>query len=330
MLQTALPDIVPVLTPRTLDTLIQSLEEHNREDDRLSRWLCVLQDLKPLVFSLKSLFLPLLQARTRRQFSAAFDTNSRAFEPYRLYLSTKLLPLLVQERDFLDSYRDILDEVTSFVLASAPDKGFHPGRLRSVLDGYFKVFQSLVRGSRREESTPILAEQLPVIEEFIHLSTRFDYGLTATYLVLEGTLPPPAKRVASLMLSASEEALNDFTQYSLVVRECQTGGDWRRARAAFGRSRHRAHDRAFQAETQSIVARRVQPTPKRQVEVSWLRSRPNLSKEFAGKWIVVDQDRLIASDTDYDVARARAVAAGVRCPFIIYISPERDESFMGL
>jgi len=68
----------------------------------------------------------------------------------------------------------------------------------------------------------------------------------------------------------------------------------------------------------------------RECEMRWLRDHSAALRELAGKWIVLEKDRLVASDASYETARGIATDSGIARPFIIYIPETTDEAFMGL
>jgi hypothetical protein len=331
MLQTALADAAPVLTPRTLDRLIQRLDQ-TEEGHRpaWNRWRSVLEDVRPLIAYIRTLFLPVVQAQTKRQFESAFDSYSLAFQPYRLFVIAKFVPL-VQEPDFLQSYQDALRQGINQICDSGPSKGFEVGRLRNLVNRYFEVLSSISRTIEAgvPHSQLVTPDHLPVFEEFFGYSTRFDFGLTAICLVVEGSLPVPQKRIAKLMVATSESVLSDLEQYSVIVAKLQTGTNWQKSLADFHRTRHRPRDKETVEAVSVHVVGASDGDAKRVAELAWLKKRPTLSKEFGGKWIVVEKDRLIASNVSYETARIEALKVGIRRPFIFYVAPE-EEAFMGV
>ena len=62
----------------------------------------------------------------------------------------------------------------------------------------------------------------------------------------------------------------------------------------------------------------------RRSEGEWAAAHPEILKPFAGKWIVLDRDRIISDDVDPSDAVEKARQAGVVRPFLLYVQPQDD------
>ncbi len=60
----------------------------------------------------------------------------------------------------------------------------------------------------------------------------------------------------------------------------------------------------------------------RQRELEWLRRNREALRRHLGKWIVVEDNALVAAEQDYRVALRTAKDAGIRVPFIFKLSEE--------
>src|SRR5437660_8286815 len=79
----------PVMTPRTLEELARILREGGRRDVAK-----IVSDLIPVVQRVvDNFFKPMSQARNEKAFWEDFDTFSREFEPYRLYINIRFFRL---------------------------------------------------------------------------------------------------------------------------------------------------------------------------------------------------------------------------------------------
>jgi hypothetical protein len=62
------------------------------------------------------------------------------------------------------------------------------------------------------------------------------------------------------------------------------------------------------------------------VEVGWVEEhRAELWQRYAGQWIVVERDTLVAHHRNLQEAVDRANRLGVRYPFVLFIRPKRYE-----
>ena len=68
------------------------------------------------------------------------------------------------------------------------------------------------------------------------------------------------------------------------------------------------------------------PYTQRTAEMAWL-SRPD--PQFIGKWVVLQGDRGLASGSTAKAVHEEAKSQGVEVPFVVYVSPHRNEPFAG-
>jgi hypothetical protein len=67
------------------------------------------------------------------------------------------------------------------------------------------------------------------------------------------------------------------------------------------------------------------PTRNRTAEIKWMtRNRT----AFAGQWVAVEGDRLVAADADAQKVFAAARAEGIDSPFVVHIFPEDSLPFV--
>ena len=72
-------------------------------------------------------------------------------------------------------------------------------------------------------------------------------------------------------------------------------------------------------------ATRMVPSRDRQCEMNWIKL--NRAK-YAGQWVFVDGNRLIAADVDGHKAFAAAKAAGINVLFLVHVLPEEPLPFV--
>ena len=68
----------------------------------------------------------------------------------------------------------------------------------------------------------------------------------------------------------------------------------------------------------------------RSVESDWLSQNQRALRQYAGEWIVLEGQEIVAHDTRYVTARRAALHLGITTPFIFLVSSETDETFMGI
>jgi len=64
--------------------------------------------------------------------------------------------------------------------------------------------------------------------------------------------------------------------------------------------------------------------------MEWLKKNTLEPSEFSGRWVVLEKDTLIASDQEYEKARAEAVRKGIGRPFIVFVPHPEEGEFMGI
>src|SRR6266699_3950712 len=291
----------PVMTPRTLEELARILREGERRDVAK-----IASDLIPVVQGVvDNFFKPMSQVRNEKAFWEDFDTFSREFEPYRLYINIRLLQTLDPAK-LLESYTEVFLQLSEGLLHSADEKGIPVERLKKILTDYVATISNLVKrlANLGGMGMPASVQELN-LADCIHSATRLDYGLTALFLILEGTIPTPSMPIPALLVDATEDSLDHFNKQWEAL-----------ARVSFPQSEmHKPSAEADSARTQ---------------ELQWVRDHSTVLRDLAGKWVVVEGDRLVASDPQYETAREMAVHKGIVRPFIIYVPESVEGAFMGL
>ena len=69
--------------------------------------------------------------------------------------------------------------------------------------------------------------------------------------------------------------------------------------------------------------RAVQGRRLREREDAWCRSHPEILRSFAGQWLVVEGEEVIAHGQDPAQLVAEARAKGVRIPYVFYVEASR-------
>ncbi len=99
-----------------------------------------------------------------------------------------------------------------------------------------------------------------------------------------------------------------------------------------GRRGRRIRETRSSYRTRSVRAVGVEPASheeppgSRHLEVQWIdQHRDELRRRFAGQWIVVEGDKLVAHDRDLQKAVKRAHMLGVRYPFVSFVRLKRYE-----
>lgn len=68
------------------------------------------------------------------------------------------------------------------------------------------------------------------------------------------------------------------------------------------------------------------PNTDRTAEMAWI-AQPD--PRFIGQWVVLLGDRVLTSGSSARAAFDQAKAQGVEVPFLVYVSPHRNEPFAG-
>ena len=337
-MQTEQLAFTPVITPRTLEGVLKSLG--NGERPELARKTQELKLLLSLV--VEQFFVPVASLSSNHKFWAWFRNSSAAFLPYRIFLNFELVSLF-DPGEIFEAYRSTLSRITESSFPFLLQWKIQPERMSRVLAGYLQVAGSLL--ALKPGGTQIPRQGSPEAAAFFSLwvedATRFDFGLTAIFLALEKAIPIPSAATMKLLVAASEKELGHFSDSSHVLRELFRGNTaaldalprpmqsrLEKQKSLHLRARKAGRGKHLQSPAGQVTSVRTGTT--RQEELSWLERRPDLVREFGGQWIVVEKDELIASDKEYESARARAVGKGIAHPFIIFVPPSEDEAFMGL
>jgi len=290
----------PVITPRTLEELARILHEDGRPE--LAR---VVSDLIPVAQEVvENFFKPISQVRNEKDFRVVFETQARQFEPYRLYINLKLLQPL-DGVTFLKFYGEMLLHLNEGLLHSADAKHIPAHRIKKVVEGYFAAFAKLVKFVINVERVqlPGNMEELN-LADWVRSSTDLDYGLTSLFLILEEAISTPSMPIPELLVVAAEDSLNRFVdQCEILTRKA-----------------------SFEGPTGDPTKR----SSLRSRELQWLKERTSALQEFAGKWIVVEGNELIANDSSYESARDKANRAGIVRPFIVFVPESNETAFMGI
>lgn len=323
-------DFAPVLTPQTLGDLADTFERSGVPDKALS-----LRKLQPFVHGLVERYFVPLSAPARKQiFPSRFGRLANDFAPYRLYLNMRLLTTLGNDW-LLDLYPQFLGELLELRLNTARDMGMSPELVFAAVNDYIQILGAFVHPTfpAAPQSDEPTLEEFTNIVHLLHAATRFDYGLTAVFLVLEKSIPEPASTDKHDLLFAFKNALLEFGRATAkviadekirrVVQDLKT------------RDIEVAPLRAGSREMASKVPKQRQKRPMlgpspRQTKMNWLTRNKNLADRYGGQWIVLEKDELIAIDEDYRKAREVATRRGIKRPFIIFVPVKGTEEFMGI
>lgn len=86
-----------------------------------------------------------------------------------------------------------------------------------------------------------------------------------------------------------------------------------------------SRDETIVASVRRLPTSHKDPLRYRKREIQWITSHRSL---YAGQWVVVEGDRLIAADPDGQKAFLEAKAAGVEVPFLIHVRAEEALPFV--
>lgn len=323
---TAPVGIGPVLTPHTLGVLADTLERAHLPEKALS-----LRTLRPFVQGVvERYFVPLSAPARKGTFAGRFSKLSRDFEPFRLYLNFRLLSTL-ENQEFLGLYEQILRDLLGPLLKAAHDMDMGPELISAAVRDYMKIVRALAQPTP-QGSDPTLEQFMDLVDWF-RAATRFDYGLTAVFLVLERAIPKPAPTDKGALLSACKKALLKFgraTSKVFVHEQMQRAlQDLETAHieiTTVGKGfRVISSARLDQGQKKPTFG----PSP-RQTEINWLTRNKDLSDRYGGQWIVLEKDELVANDPDYHKAREAATRRGIKRPFIIFVPLKESGGFMGI
>jgi hypothetical protein len=321
--------IAPVLTPKTISLLASSLDEKNLGDIA-----ALFRTLHPFAHGLVDKFhVPLLKNGRAGEFTKRFKSLARDYEPYRLYLNFRVVSAFGAEQ-FAPVYLDILKSLVGRFSDEARRLDLEPELLSALLQDYVLIISTLQKTVPSQQSASLESpvEQFSVMVELFHRATRFDFAFTSIFLILEGTVSPPAALVKIALLKACQRSLSEFAEGLITcLGSVHEADDWALKSSHF---KIPASEKVFQVIEggkfgERPLTSRFLPS-RRTDEVDWLAKNVKLSDDYRGKWLVIEKNELIASDADYLKARAIAKARGIRRPFIIYVPVSESESFMGI
>ena len=213
--------------------------------------------------------------------------------------------------------------------------GMNPELIFTAVHDYLQILRALAKptaipASQVNEAT---LEQITDIVELLHASTRFDYGLTAVFLVLEKSIPEPAPTDKGGMILAFKKALLELGRATAKV----VGDEEMRRALQNLKTRHieiLPVEEEFRVVRSTVLDNRqkrpVLGPSLRQSEMNWLTRNKNLSSQYGGQWIVLEKDELVANDEDYSKAREAATRRGIKRPFIIFVPIKGTAEFMGI
>lgn len=81
----------------------------------------------------------------------------------------------------------------------------------------------------------------------------------------------------------------------------------------------------FASGLQEEIALRIAPSRDRRREMKWLEDH---RLRYAGQWVVIEGDHLVAEDADGHKAFLAAKEAGVEVPFLVHVLPEDPLPFV--
>jgi len=327
---TAAVTLAPVLTPRTLGVLADSLER-----DQFSDKAQALRQLLPFVEGVvERCFLPLIAPPRRSTFSGSFNRLSRDFEPIRLYLNLQILTTL-DNRNLLGVYEQVLLHALDAMLSTAREMDMGPDLISAAVRDYLKILRAALQVANNVNAQPatLNVEQLMNVADWFRAATRFDYGLTAVFLILELAIPTPTPADKGALLSACKKSLIEFAQStSRVVINEYVHHAVRNLETAH--IQIRVAGRGVRDTTRRpIVPRPGQPgfgPSRRQTEIEWLKRNKDLADRYGGQWIALEKDELVANDQDYRKVREAVIEKGIKRPLIIFVPLKDNGGFMGI
>jgi hypothetical protein len=327
---TAAVSIAPALTPQTVTALADTFERV-----QLSEKAQILRQLRPFVEdTVNRCFVPLVQRRDRSTFPRRFDRLSREFEPFRLYLNFRLAAV-IGNADFLRFYEATLQSALESLVGTAREMDMGPELIVATVRDYLNIIRVMVQGADLgvpQHANPT-GEQFTEIVKWFHAATRFDYGLTAVFLVLETTIPKPLSTEKRALLSALKKALLEFGRATgkVVVHEHINHAlqhlETPQIKITGKGQRLRVEAPApFDHKLRTVIS----VSSPRQREMNWISRTKDLADRYGGQWIVIEKDELVANDPDYRKAREAATQRGIRRPFIIFVPVRDSDGFMGI
>lgn len=326
-------NIAPVLTPQTLAVLADSLDRAEAPDKG-----ALLRQLQPFIQdTVEKYFVPLVTPPVSKRTARFLDRFSRFagdFEPFRLYLNFRIISIL-GVAEFVQAYQEVLGRHLDPLLQRASEMDMEPDLISAAVRDHVAIIAFLTHsmstlGAQNVEMT---ADQLEKVVKWFRAATRFDYGLTAVFLILERSLPKPPDADKDALILACKRAV-----LSLVRATAKTIPHETLPRALRDPESSHIRVRAERDTNQLIEPVLIAQTPSRlaiesssrESEMNWLANNRELSSRYGGQWIVVEKDRLVANNPDYKAAREVATRMGIKRPLIFFVPPKESGGFMGI
>lgn len=317
--------IAPVLTPRTVRALVTAVEETN-----LVELATALRSLEPfLQATVERFFVPLSVLGKRANFKRDFGRLSRNYEPFRLFLAFRIVSFF-QNKDIVAFYGRILRDNLTSLLSSAREMDMAPELIAALVKDYLYLLERVRSQAQSSQEREVTFQQFSLFVDSAHRATRFDYGLTAIFLVLEGTISEPGASAKVDLLMECKQSLFDLAKVLIKVVDLQDGDrllgmlESNKLEIAGSGARLRVVPQMRDRFAKDIAA------PRRQAEIEWIKQNTAVSHDYRGKWIVVENNELIASDREYSKARAIAKQKGIKRPFIVFVPSDPSGGFMGI
>jgi hypothetical protein len=215
---TAPVSIAPVLTPHTLGVLADNLER-----DHFAEKALFLRKLQPFVHDVvEKFFVPLSTRATKGTIVSRFNRLSTNFEPFRLYLNVRLLSI-IENQEFFGFYERMLCDVLEPLMKTAREMDLSPELISAAVRDFMRILRAVGQsaGSAPPQDGDMSVEQFTNFVNWIHAATRFDYGLTAVFLVLERSVPEPVSTDKSTLLSIFKKSVLEYGRAAskVVVHE---------------------------------------------------------------------------------------------------------------
>jgi hypothetical protein len=239
------------------------------------------------------------------------------------------------KEDLLNFYEQMLLDMLDPLIRTAREMDMGPELISAVVSDHIRIFRALFQTT----SSPPVQNDEPTVEQFtnfvdwLHAATRFDYALTAVFLVLEKSIAEPTINDKRELLVTCKAALHDLglaTSKIFIHQPLQHVLEYLES----------PHIEVEVASNGIQIVReprnsqsREEPrleSPSRQMEMSWLVRHKDLSECYRGQWIVLEGDQLIANDVDYLKAREAATQKGIQHPFIFFVPGRETGAFMGV
>ncbi|HEY6352201.1 MAG TPA: DUF5678 domain-containing protein [Candidatus Angelobacter sp.] len=322
--------ITPVITPYTLGILADKFER-----DRLPNQAQSLRKLAPFVEKVVDrCFAPLSAQAAKGTFISRFNKLAKDFGPIRLYLTSRVSGVLGNQ-DSPGFYEQFLTDTLERLFKRAREMDMGVELISAAVQDYIRILRAV--GPSAElvalETDDLTFDQVIDLVNWSHAATRFDYGLTAVFLVLEGAIPEPVVPERFALLTVCQKALLEYGQaiekifvlesIRHVVRNLETS-----------HIKITALKKGIRVVSKPRIERAtlktVSESSSRHTEMNWLKQNKDVFDRFAGHWIVIEKEELVANDTDYHRARETATQRGIKRPFIIFVPLKGSDGFMGI